>query len=125
MVNYCLIGSESDGSNQGIEICYSDGMLFIGGPTYNNDVGAVWIYCLLNGRWTEVNRITHPNTKLFGSSITVIDEFVYVASPGEGKNGVIHIFDCDRSCDYVETSGILVVGGSCDSNHTGVVHIYN
>jgi hypothetical protein len=102
-----LVGTGNIGPTaQGCSVALSyDGVIFylaVGGPGDNGGVGAVWIWNLVGGVWTQKDKLVGTGNIGFshqGKSVSISDNAfnLAVGGPGDNNNGATWIFSRDFS----------------------------
>jgi hypothetical protein len=92
-----IIGTGNTGNSlQGTSIALSgsDTMLVVGGPGDNSGAGAIWIFNLVGGTWTQTYIIKGPAGSGFGQSVSITADgtTINVGAPFVGSSGTTYIY---------------------------------
>jgi len=100
------------GDEFGFCVATDAGRVFVGTPFHDNERGAMYVFERVGGVWTETAKLTTTTADLFGWSADAEGGRILVGAPGEGSDGVAHLFEWGESgwSEAASLSGDLLLG---------------
>ena len=125
--------------------------LIVGGTGDNNKNGAVWVFTLNNGTWTQLGAKLVPSDNTgnsqFGQSVSVSGNYMAIGGPQDNNGvGAVWIFQNNGGNSWVQSGNklipfdnngnanfgfsvnmngnVLVIGGPADNNSIGATWVF-